>query len=146
MAPKVPLMLSTAGQKRIWSFKRSYVNMRLRAGSPQYLLHLCPSLVAWTGSTQSATDWLLTASEKWFSSNNVLKTNRWKCVCSNQWCCFGELLSVAYSKPFTRKITCTEKAPARRNELNVVIHTCTVTYAHSHREKNTCQTNKKLFC
>lgn len=44
------------------------------------------------------------------------------------------------AKPFTRKITCSEKSP---NVL--LIHTCTVIYTHSHMEKHTwaAKTNRK---
>lgn len=60
---------------------------------------------------------------------------------SNQRFYLEEMLRPA--KPFTRKITCTEKAPARGNVL--FIHTCTVIYTHSHMEKHTwaAKTNRK---
>lgn len=55
---------------------------------------------------------LLTASEECFQS----KHEKDKRMRSDLWTYFEEVLPVAYSEPFTRKITCTEKAPARKNE------------------------------
>lgn len=72
----------------------------------------------------------------------LLKHEKDKQMCSNLWTYFQKVLSVAYSEPFTRKMTCTEKAPARKNEPILFNNIYTFTQRKTHL---VCQTNRKTF-